>query len=146
MPILSPVYSANQKRSCASIRLRRGDELGVGTGQNLTTFVTASMPMICEPRKSGGHGLPLESTMVRSTYKPCGPGGRFGETIQLYVPSTFLVFGSIRDKPAQIFPSGPIARNCPPTPSIVLTSSVFGLNFVIAMPGPGMRRGNQMLP
>src|SRR6202043_234872 len=77
MPILSPVYSANQKRSCASIRLRRGDELGVGTGQNFATCVTASMPMISEPRKSGAHGLPLESTMVRSTYIPCGPGGRF---------------------------------------------------------------------
>ena len=62
MPILSPVYSANQRRSCASIRLRRGDELGVGTGQNFSTFVMASMPMMPEPRKSGAHGLPLEST------------------------------------------------------------------------------------
>src|SRR5213080_1670113 len=111
MPILSPVYSANQRRSCPSIRLRRGEELGVGTGQNLATFVIASMPMMCEPRKSGAYGLPLESTTVRSTYMPCGPGGRFGESFHVYVPSTFIVFGSIRDRPAQIFPSGPIARN-----------------------------------
>ena len=117
MPILSPVYSANQKRSCASIRLRRGDELGVGTGQNLATFVTASMPMMCEPRKSGAYGLPLESIdgeidvqAVRSRAAGSVSPSRCRS------PSTFMVFGSIRFNPAQIFPSGPIARNWPPAP------------------------------
>src|ERR1700730_534669 len=145
MPILSPVYSANQKRSCASIRPRRGDDLSVGTFQNLASPVLASIPMMYEPPISGAYGFPLELTTVRSTYWRWGPGGMFGDFSHAYVASTFMVFGSIRVQPAQILPSGPSAMNCVPTPSMVLTSSVFGLNFVTTRAALAIRRGNQML-
>src|ERR1700719_4084776 len=145
IPILSPVYSANQKRSCASIRPRRGDDRGVGTCQNFASPVLASMPMMYEPPISGAYGLPLEVTTVRSTYGRCGPGGMLGDVSQPYVASTFMVFGSIRVQPAQILPLGPSAMNCVPAPSMVLTSSVFGLYFVTTIPALAIRRGNQML-
>src|SRR3984893_11119202 len=145
MPILSPVYSANQKRSCASIRPRRGDDLGVGTCQNLASPVMASMPMMYEPPISGAYGLPLELTTVRSTYWRCGPGGMFGDFSQPYVASTFIVFGLMRVQPAPILRSGPSAMNCVPTPSIVLNSSVFGLNLVSTIAALAILRGNQML-
>src|SRR6478735_6755276 len=117
------------------MRPRRGEDFGVGTCQNFVSLVLESTPIMYEPPISGAYGSPFELTTVRSTYWRCGPGGRFGDFSQpAYEASTFTVFGSIRDQPAQILPSGPIAMNCKPPPSIVFTSCVFGLYFVTTTP------------
>src|SRR5712691_9046213 len=93
IPIRSPKYSANQNRSCRSIRPRRGMALGVSVGQYLTFPVSASTRRMDEAGKSVPYGVPVESTTI--WYTKCrAADDSLG--VASKCRSTIMVFGSTR--------------------------------------------------